>query len=161
MFWQGIGKRDLFVPYNSWSQNVFWGLLEADFHSTVFEQHMDYWRPADDTIFGANTNAYYPKPYFSSETAKNRQPQTKYLLNAAYIRLKNLQVGYTLPARISKKIYMQKLRIYFSAENLWTITPLTKLLDPETSIASRYSRFGVGKIYPLSTTLSCGLNVTF
>ncbi len=56
---------------------------------------------------------------------------------------------------------MQKLRIYFSAENLLTITPLTKLLDPETSIASKNSRFGVGKIYPLSRTLSFGVNVTF
>ncbi len=161
MFWQGVGKRDLFVPYNDWSQNTFWGLLAADFHSTVFKEHMDYWRPANDTVFGPNLDAYYPKPYFSSETAKNRQPQTKYLLNAAYLRLKNLQVGYTLPTKISQKMYMQKLRIYFSAENLLTITPMTKLLDPETAFASRYSRFGVGKIYPLSMTLSFGLNVTF
>ena len=161
MFWQGVGKRDLLVPYDDWKQNVFWGLLGADYHSTVFEQHMDYWRPDGDTIFGPNTNAYYPKPYFSSETGKNRQPQSKYLLNAAYIRLKNLQIGYTLPQKISKKIYMERLRIYFSAENVLTITSLTKLLDPETSIASRYSRFGVGKIYPLSTTISIGLNVTF
>jgi hypothetical protein len=160
MFWQGVGKRDLLVPYSSWANNVFWGMNANDFQSSVFKQHMDYWRPPDDTVFGPNTDAYYPKPYFTGETAKNKQPQTRYLLNAAYLRLKNLQLGYTLPQKWTKKVYIRKLRIYFSAENLLTLTPLTKLLDPETSFVSVGNR-GVGKVYPLSRTLSFGLNVTF
>lgn len=50
---------------------------------------LDYWRPADESnALGPNTDAYLPKPYFTAETNKNRQNQTRYLLNAAYLRLK-------------------------------------------------------------------------
>ena len=81
--------------------------------------------------------------------------QTRYLQNASYIRLKNLQVGYTIPRHLTQKIGFDKIRIYFSGENLLTGTHLSSLFDPET-IGSGWG----GCAYPLSRTYSFGLNVT-
>src|SRR5690606_41170588 len=57
-------------------------------------------------------------PIFTAETNKNRQIQSRYLLNAAYLRLKNLQVGYSLPTGFLKKYAISNVRVYFSGENL-------------------------------------------
>jgi len=165
MFWHGVGKRDYFPDNYSM---IFWGLNTAWGNSSLHKnsRSLDYWRPADETnILEPNTDSYFPKPYFTSETNKNRQTQSRYLLNAAFLRLKNLQIGYTLPQNISGKVFMQNVRIYVSGENLWTFSPgLPKNYEPETSVASTpayggYSSSGV--IYPISTTLSLGLNLTF
>lgn len=164
MFWQGVGKRD-YLPQTG--SAVFWGTIDAWAGSGLFRDsyNLDYWRPADETnILGPNTDAYLPKPYFSVETNKNRQPQDRYVLNASYLRLKNLQVGYTLPARLLDNYHMGNVRIYFSGENLLTITKLPKVFDPETVFASdtRYGGYLTsGVIYPIQRSLSLGLNITF
>ena len=158
MFWQGIGKRDFYKSLGAgWNSVVFYGFVGESSWATVFKQHLDYWRPEDDNVLGPNTNAYYPKPYLDSEQGKNLQTQSKYLLNAAYIRLKNIQLGYTLPSRLTEKAAISKVRFYLSGENVLTITKLTKLFDPETGVASR----GSGYIYPLSSIFSFGVNLTF
>lgn len=162
MFWQGIGKRD-FLPSNS---EYFWGLMAAPNNSTLLEGGlmMDYWRPADETnIFGPNTNAYLPKPYFSSQRNKNIQDQTRYVLNASYLRLKNLQIGYTLPEKISKKVFIQKARVYISGENLLTFSSLPDLFEPETTVASNRREGGIdlGEIYPITQMFSFGFSLTF
>lgn len=164
MFWQGVGKRD-YMPNPD--LQVFWGMLTVFGGSGVYKNSpvLDYWRPADETnMLGPNTDAYLAKPYFSNETLKNRQVQTRYLLNAAYMRLKNLQIGYTLPSNLSQKMYLQKARIYLSGENLLTLTKLPSTIDPETTIASDPrvgGGYSPGRIYPLSRVLSFGFNLTF
>ena len=163
MFWQGIGRRDYFAPLN---MQVFWGLTNAAASSGLYKDSftLDYWRPADETNqLGANTDGYFAKPYFSAQNNKNRQVQSRYLLNAAYLRLKNLQIGYTLPSHISNKIFLQKARIYVSGENLFTITNLPGSFDPETTIASDPANGGYepGRIYPISRVLSMGVNLVF
>ncbi|MEN8230176.1 MAG: TonB-dependent receptor [Bacteroidota bacterium] len=166
MFWQGIGKHEYMKSFN-WDGSRFWGIVWDPNHSTIFKggQHLDYWRPADETnILGPNTDAYFPKPYFSEEIYKSRQDQTRYLVNAAYLRLKSVQIGYTIPVQFTHRVHVQKLRIYFSGENLLTFTPLTKLLDPETATAPLTDagrRWQAERAYPLSRVLSFGLNVTF
>lgn len=155
MFWQGVGKRNIFP---GWSP-AYWGFLSRDW--AFYEGHENYWRPENETnILGPNTNAFYPKPYNSEETDKNMHTQTRFLENAAYVRLKNLQIGYSLPTTLVKRMAMQKLRIYFSGENLLTFTKFSKLLDPETAFNTA-SGYGVGMTYPLSKSYSLGLNVTF
>src|SRR5690606_30878687 len=163
MFWQGIGKMDYFPPN---SMQLFWGMLHSSGGSGLYKNSvtLDYWRPAGETnILGPNTDAYLAKPYFSAETNKNRQVQTRFLQNAAYLRLKNLQVGYTLPSHISEKIFLQRARVYVSGENLLTITSLPGTFDPETTLASDPANDGyqAGRIYPLSRVFSAGLNLTF
>jgi len=167
MFWQGIGKRD-YLPESG--TNLFFGLISGGSpgsESALFKNSpgLDYWRPADDTsILGPNTDAYFAKPYFTTELTKNRLDQSRYVLNAAYLRLKNLQLGYTVPQKLSMKVHLYKARFYISGENLITLTKLPKTLDPETAIASDL-RFGgsekTGAVYPISRNLSFGINLTF
>lgn len=153
MFWQGVLKLDFDPGENSM---VFWGTTgSGQWWSTSFKDHMDYFR-AEDTAspLGANVNAYYPRPLFNN---KNHKTQTAYLQNAAYMRLKNLQLGYTLPKSLINKIGLQNVRVYVSGENLLTITGLSDTMDPETA--------GIGKqggtVYPLSRVYSFGLSVNF
>ncbi len=153
MFWQGVLKRDFDPGAGSM---VFWGTTgSGQWWSTSFKDHMDYFR-AEDTgsALGANTDAYYPRPLFNN---KNHQAQTRYLQNAAYLRLKNLQLGYTLPKTWVNKIGLQNVRVYVSGENLFTITSLSDVMDPETAGIGAQG----GTVYPLSRTYSFGLSVNF
>jgi hypothetical protein len=85
-----------------------------------------------------------------------------------YIRLKNIQIGYSLPKTLVSKIRASNLRIYFSGENLWTYSPLQKLvkhLDVENTVKSDQlftsSNAGDGYNYPMLKSYSVGLNITF
>lgn len=167
MFWQGVGKRDYFAHT---TLNKFYGVVDGGSpgsESALFKNssNLDYWRPADEqSSLGPNTDAYFPKPYFTSELEKNRQVQSRYVLNAAYLRLKSLQLGYTLPDAIVEKIFLHKVRFYVSGENLLTITKFPKILDPETTIASDPTFGGkqnAGAIYPTARNISFGVNLTF
>lgn len=161
MNWSGSLKQD-YLP--GFGVNTFWGLTNSWANSAVFKGApvLDYWRPADETnILGPNTNAYFPKPYFSNETFKNRESQSKYVLNAAYLRLRNLQLGYTLPTGISKKVAIQKARVFVSGGNLLTIKSLPKDIDPEQTIIGEEGYNNNGSFYPMATTFTIGVNLTF
>ena len=149
VFFQGIAKRDYWLsgPY-------FWGASGGMGQSAGFTEHWDFWRGADDPL-GANLNAYYPRASFDG--AKNQYVQSGYLQNAAYIRMKNIQVGYTLPKQWVSKAGMSSVRVYISGDNLLTISDITGVFDPETLGGD----YGDGKLYPLCKTISVGLNVNF
>lgn len=151
VFFQGVMKRDY------WQESAyFWGINGGIWHSTGFVEHTDYFRAIASNDLPANLNGYYPRPIF--EDGKNLQTQTRYLQDASYIRLKNLQLGYTIPDVITSKWAISKLRFFVSGENLWTGTKLAKMFDPETVSGGSD---GNGNAYPLSKTISLGLNVTF
>ena len=87
----------------------------------------NFWRPD-------RTNAFYPAPYnqAGSGTTLNMQIQSRYLLNMAYMRIKNITVGYSLPASVLRKIQVSKLRVYVALENFFTFDHLGTLpVDPE------------------------------
>ena len=151
IFMQGVGKRDFWdaSPYSVGANTGLW-------QSAAFKDHLDYWRPATDTNFGPNPNAFYPRPLFGAGS-KNFQTSDRYLQNAAYMRIKNIQIGYTLPMSIASKIGANRIRFYFSAENLATFTKMNKIFDPEATGGD----WGPGKIYPLQRTVSFGLNLNF
>lgn len=149
MFWQGVLKRDYAA-----GGMVFWGASGGQWWSTALKEHLDYYRSSADHPLGQNLNSYYARPLFGDQ---NQQKQTRYLQNAAYMRLKNLQIGYTLPSAITDKLFLKNLRIFVSGENLVTITNLTKTMDPETAGIGAQG----GTVYPLSRTYSCGLSVNF
>jgi TonB-linked SusC/RagA family outer membrane protein len=158
MFWQGIAKRDIWLggtndeftsgSENGNSGNIFWGFV-PNYGNNVYKTTLDFWTPD-------NRDAYWPKPYLSSEVAKNHKIQSRYLQNAAYLRLKNIQIGYDL-SRLLKGSGISRLRIFASAENLLTITSLNKNYDPEVLGGA----WGTGKIYPLLKTISVGANLNF
>ena len=145
---QGIGKRDFFtnVPY-------FAGANHGQWQSTAFVEHWDFWRPEGDPL-GANTGAYYPRVAFGA-VGKNFQTQTRFLQDASYMRIKNMQLGYTLPKELTSKFGVNSLRVYASVDNLATFTKLTKIFDPE----GLGGDWGTGKLYPLQRTWSLGLNL--
>lgn len=141
MFWQGVGKRNVWLRGES---------VEA-FHNNnegpVFDFHLDRWTPG-------NPGATYPRLTVGSESANNAAKSDFWIQNAAYLRLKNLQVGYTLPKEWVSKFFIKDLRVYFTGQNLLTLTDLKGGWDPETSD-------GGGRIYPVSRVFSFGLNAKF
>lgn len=157
LFFQGVMKRDYWQ-----GSGYFWGIAGDFWWSQGLTGHSDYFRDADTwSVKGGysaeNTDSYFPRPIFGNDGNKNHQTQTRYLQDASYIRLKNLQVGYTLPQNLTRKIALEKVRVFFSAENLWTGTKLNKLFDPET--IDDPNGWG-GCAYPLSRTYSFGVSVT-
>jgi hypothetical protein len=162
MFWQGIGKRNRFLSNEDYR---YFGLAPAGGgnlgnNSGLFKNSpgLDFWRPADYNYgprLGPNTDAWFTRGYFTDEGRKYFQTQTRYLLNTSYFRLKNLQLGYTVPKQLTQIVSVERARLYVSGENLLTFTKLAKSLEPE-SVHTRTE-----PTYPLSRLLSFGLNVTF
>lgn len=150
MFFQGVGKRDW---YPEAASIYFWGIYAQPW-TNVTKLNMDHWTPE-------NPDAYFPrvKAYIAEDEGMElAAPQTKYLQNAAYLRFKNLTVGYTLPQSAVNKLRVSSLRFYFSAENLCTLSWLDENLDPE--VITNYSGFNSG-VYPMQRTYSLGMNLTF
>ena len=160
-FFQGVGKQDWWPGTES---DVFWGQYNRPYNYLMQYQVDKIWSPA-------NSNAYFPR--YRGYVAQNGQgelamAQTKYLQNVAYLRLKNVQVGYNLPSGIAKKIKMSSARIYVTGENLWSHSPLYKLtkdLDVENIgksdvIITGTSNTGNGNNYPIMKSLSVGLTLT-
>lgn len=149
LFFQGVMKRDFWEgSYN------FFGYSGYIWRSVAFEEHMDYFRADPQHPMGANLDSYYPRPLDNS--SKNQNTQTRYLQKGSYIRLKNVQIGYTVPASFVQKMGISQFRVFASGENLWTGTKLNKIFDPETLGG------GTGSIgYPLFKTLSFGISANF
>lgn len=161
VFLQGIGKRDLML-----SGPLFQGMnMPSYWNTTAVVEHLDYFRPANTTSpFGPNLDAYFPRVQHQNGI-KNYHSQTRFLQDGSYIRVKNIQIGYTLPKKLTQKIGVAKLRVYFSGENLFTFTRLMKIFDPEA--ISYHTSFNIngydssGSMYPMSKIISTGINLNF
>lgn len=134
VFIQGVGKRDVWI-----GSNLFWGGIAGG--SGTYEVYEDSWTPE-------RTDAYFPG-YRSSSA--NRQTQTRYLQNASYLRLKNITLGYTLPAPWTERIRLDKVRVYTSAYNIWEATSVPDTFDPEVLSGN----------YPMLRSIAAGLQITF
>lgn len=162
---QGVGKRDM------WSTSSLFVPHAAGAQMNIFENQLDYWTES-------NQNARFPRPYINgafgslsglpgNSGCNNFAPQTKYLNNLAYLRVKNFTVGYTLPQNLTRKIFVEKLRFYFSAQNLFTFDHIDGVMDPEcTGGSSRTYTNGMdmtmaGRAMPFNRQWSCGLQITF
>lgn len=153
VFFQGVGKRD----YSLGNQPYFTGANSNQWQAAGFIEHMDYFRPENTTSpYGPNVNSYFARPLMD-KGGKNYYTQTRWLQDASYIRLKNVQFGYNLPKEMLSNIGMSGLRIYVTGENLLTWTKLFKAFDPEGLDGVR----GVGKLYPLSKVVAVGLTANF
>lgn len=145
-FIQGIAKRDW---YASGSNHYFWGIYAQPW-TNVQEHNLDHWTPD-------NRNAYFPrlKSYIAEVSGNELSAvQTKYMQNAAYVRLKNITCGYTLPKSLTKKAGIERIRFYFSGENLFDISGLKANLDPEALSLN-------GTVYPIQRSYSFGVNLNF
>ena len=160
VFIQGVGKRDYWTISSSYVGIPGEG---GEYNSSVMENMLhDRWRgpQADGTPHpdGNNPGGFFPRYYLNNQMVKNLQPSDRYLLSMAYMRLKNMQLGYTIPKAITSKINCERLRVFISGENIATVCAF-KMFDPEF-LTSNSDRQG-GKVYPLQRTWSFGLNVTF
>ncbi|MBF1549960.1 MAG: SusC/RagA family TonB-linked outer membrane protein, partial [Prevotella salivae] len=159
-FFQGIMKRDAWLGGSWGSLEYYFGATNSgEWWATGITAVKDYYRDANTWSVAngyqkANQDAFLPRATFSN---KNERCQTRYLMNAAYMRLKNFQAGYTIPRNITTKWGISNMRVFVSIENLFTITKMPKQFDPE--IIGTDSRHSNG--YPLSKTFSFGINVTF
>ena len=143
------------------SNYFYWGVgssvstLEAAIYRGL---STNYYRDANSdprvlAHLGQNVNAYFPRPYNSTEGNKNFQTSTKYLLSGAYVRLKNVQATYTLPNAWLNAAKIKSCRVYFSAENVAVWSKLPEYLDPEV--------VNGGKMYPQQAVYSMGVNLGF
>ena len=107
---------------------------------------LDNWSPE-------NPNASYPR-LVAASSHNNFQYSSFWVYNAAFIRLKTAQVGYTLPTGALAKIGIRKLRVYVTGDNIFTSSSLPKGWDPEMGS-------GAAGIYPLTKTWLGGIQLTF
>ena len=159
-FFQGVGKRDWYPTANKddiYGANQFWQLYGYTIPSFITYDFMD------DVWSEQNPGGYFPRlrPIQSYNGGPLGQNNDRYLQSVAYLRFKNLTIGYTLP--VLKK-YLSKLRIYVSGENLCYWSPLKKhckLIDPELAISSGTYKGGTGTGYTMPRTFSFGVDITF
>lgn len=137
-FLQGVGSRKFLLKTNAlmpFFENWRYPLAEQ----------RDFW-----TI--DNPEAFWPRPYRGS--SHNYAVSDKWVQNAAYIRLKNIQIGYTLPKTLTEKVKMSKVRVFVSGQDLWEYTKVFNFIDPETPDNKDF-------VYPFYRVVSTGLNITF
>jgi len=142
VFVQGVYGRKTYVQ--SWGVSPF---MQAAAPPT-------WWRNAWD---GEGTSNTIPAIYVDSGYTPNNQNSTFWLGNSSYLRIKNVQLGYTIPGVWTQKVKLQNLRVYASVDNLHTFTKFFQGLDPERT-ATNQAR---AAIYPQATIYSFGVRATF
>ena len=140
LMFQGVGKKDAY-PTGAY----FWG---ADANGAAVGTNEVY----HNSWTTENTGAYYP--IYKAGSSYNILTQTRYLQNAAYIRLKTVAIGYTLPPAVLQRMRLTQLRIYFSGQNLWELTGLKGNFDPEITTGA------MGVFYPLQRAISFGVQLS-
>jgi hypothetical protein len=153
---QGVGKRDMFLR----------GELVEPFHSNysyvMYTHQLDYWTPT-------NTDAEWPRlssPGSASNTNNYQKSSDIYIFSASYLRLKNIQLGYTLPTQTTSKVGIKKLRLYVNAQNLFTLSNVS-FIDPESSEfgnnmgGSGGTGANSGRNYPTLKYYGFGLDLEF
>jgi TonB-linked SusC/RagA family outer membrane protein len=168
MFLQGVAKMDYYPRHY-----LFWGPYQQPY-ANIYPWNLDFYRGASESgadrerhsssyiaagLADANPNGYFP--VLQSWLADNNYgsgldiSQTKYLLNAAYLRVKNITMGYTIPNALLKRYHINRLRIFITGENLFEFSSIKKYLDPE-SITDGY-----GWAYPYQRKYAVGINLDF
>ena len=173
LFFQGVGKRDWYPGYDS---GYFWGRYARPFFYFTPTIH----RLTNPTVaqFDEDGNcinwdtAYWPRPTTYQSNSEDKKtvlsmPNTRYMQNAAYLRLKNVELSYSFNEKFCKAIGMQAVKVFLNGENLLTFTPLHKWapnLDPE-GIDGGDKDFSSnalnGTAYPTFMSLALGVNITF
>ena len=170
-FFQGVGKREVWTI----SSMNFPLMRSADLalyaHQNSYNRVL--YTPDMKTVLGYEINQgnKYPRLYPGNEARGtvsgiengryNYYPQSRYLTDMSYLRLKNITIGYTLPKELTRKAYIQKARIYFSANNVCLLYRGNDLpIDPEVDTGEGVKYSGWGRTAPITRTFSFGMQVT-
>ena len=139
-FLQGVGKVDGYLAGSAITPFLAGG--------TAYEYQKNRW-----TLDNPDPNAIFPR--FAFGEANNSQNADYWMKSAAYLRVKNIQLGYTIPKKMVEGLKIQGIRFYVSGENLFTLDGFWPGWDPEISPVS------IGAYYPQVKTFNFGLNVKF
>lgn len=137
VYFQGVGKNNAYLTGQ--------GIWPFYVGGTLLESQLNYWT-------AENPNATYPRLTFNQQN--NIQNSDFWMQNAAYLRLKNAQIGYSIPRSVLKRTFINNLRVYISGQNLLTLDHFTKGFDPELP-SGTIARYPIVKVYSL------GVNVNF
>jgi len=140
MFFQGVGKRD--------SYDSGWDAYPFQNASTALVQHLDRWNETSP-----NPNAKTPRLSINQQS-NNLQASSFWLINAAYLRLKNIQIGYTLPGKLLKKTGISGVRFFASGTNVLTFSKMPVGMDPESPESTN-------NYVPMLATYTFGVEVKF
>ncbi|KQN37272.1 SusC/RagA family TonB-linked outer membrane protein [Pedobacter sp. Leaf41] len=164
VFFQGVGKQQW---YPSTETEMFWGQYNRPYNNIPTFHLGNMWTPE-------NTNAYFPRTMSRAASSNTNRTlgvaQTRYLQNVAYLRMKNIQVGYNLPTKWVNRIGARTAKVFFSGENLFTYSPMYKVvkntIDVENAVPADQDinnnpTNGDGYNYPLMKSISFGLNIGF
>lgn len=152
MFWQGVGKRDMMIR----------GELIEPFHQNysyaIYQHQLDYWTPT-------NIDGRWPRLTANGSTASTNnfgKDSDLYLFNGKYARLKNLQIGYTLPKNVVSKWGLQRVRFFVNGQNLLTLSK-NSWIDPESSEfdSNMGGSANSARNYPTLKYYGGGLNIQF
>ncbi len=152
MFWQGVGKRDMMIR----------GELIEPFHQNysyaIYQHQLDYWTPT-------NIDGRWPRLTANGSTGSTNnfgKDSDLYLFNGKYARLKNLQIGYTLPKNVVSKWGLQRVRFFVNGQNLLTLSK-NSWIDPESSEfdSNMGGSANSARNYPTLKYYGGGLNIQF
>ncbi|PSL43081.1 TonB-linked SusC/RagA family outer membrane protein [Chitinophaga niastensis] len=149
--WKGVDVNFFFqgaLGVKNYVQANMLGEVGANVNkpTTIF---LDRWTPANPT-------ATFPRLWISyTNNDPARTPSSFWVKNASYLRLKNLQIGYNIPDVLTQKIGIRHFKIYYSGQNIWTISKFYKWVDPEAPVGES------GYTYPQVLINTIGVNVTF
>ncbi len=161
-FFQGVGKQDWYPHRDS---RIFWAMYNRPYDSFIRKDMVDnIWSPE-------NPDAYFPRLFgyiALSDSDALGAVNNRYLQDVSYLRLKNLTFGYTLPQKVTERLPFQKLRFYFSGENLLTFSKLTDYIDPEAAsnsvnlnAPSTSTNRSTAQTTPFSKIYSLGVSLQF
>lgn len=140
LFLQGVGKKELF--YSSYGARPFY------IGRSIMRNQLDNWTPQ-------NTNAAFPLLLIDGSGSNvNNIISDFWVKSGAYMRVKNVVIGYTLPKDLLQKMKMESVRLYASGQNLFTVSNAYKGYDPEASVNG-------GSFYPLMQTFTFGMDIRF
>lgn len=143
ILFQGAGGAHVY-----YSQDAIWEFY-SDSEGKAMKHHLGRYIPEDPSSW---EKATYPRLH-ASWNLHNQQKTSRWLYSRNYLRLKNMEIGYTLPKKVLQKIRIKNIRVYLSGTNLLTFDKALNW-DPETSE-------GVGNMYPQTRNWNVGVNINF
>ena len=140
MFFQGVGKRDQYLALG-FIQGPVWENYTSDWHNS-------YYDPAKD-----NQDARHPT-WYANYNRNYYTTNSHWQLDGSFVKLRNAQIGYSMPSAVTDRLGTQRLRVYVTGKNLWIHQNLGIGLDPEYSAVR-------GDYYPQTRVFSIGTDISF
>ncbi len=149
-FFQGVGKMDMWPSTNSWT-----------WFFPFKSRYMESWA-ISESWSEDNRDAYYPAPSlaYDNRESKNYNVQSRFLQQAAYVRLKNVMLSYDLPPKLLQRLGTRDMQIYLTGMNLWEFSRIRKPLDPESIPETTSGTVGAIE-FPMQRIYTIGARVSF